>query len=195
MQGATGRICWPSSRPTNDRYSAREIHGASEVRPDSRGPRVAPAQHCAAFASDQKAVPEFSPRWEAHSASLIGSWEDLHGRNLTSALMRSRVHNRTGDRGGEPFRLTEGGLPSVLPASGRGRSLKRSRRKKRAASSSVFLFGGGRDASNAFVAAAKAPIGRASEEACHAQRHQSLAGRIGARLGRFGRRRSALGSR
>src|SRR5919198_1843825 len=110
LQGATGRICWPSSRPTNDRYSAREIHGASEVRPDSRGPRVAPAQHCAAFASDQKAVPEFSPRWETHSAPLIGSWEDLHGRNLTSALMRSRVHNRTGDRGGEPFRLTEGGI-------------------------------------------------------------------------------------
>ena len=42
-------------------------------------------------------------------------------------------------------------MPSVLPASGRGRSLKRSRRKKRAASSSVFLFGGRRDASNAFV--------------------------------------------
>jgi hypothetical protein len=30
---------------------------------------------------------------------------ELHGRNLASALMRSRVHNRTRDRGGKPIRL------------------------------------------------------------------------------------------
>jgi hypothetical protein len=35
---------------------------------------------------------------------------DLHGRNLASAVMRSRVHNRTRDRGGEPIRLMEGGI-------------------------------------------------------------------------------------
>src|SRR5436309_241730 len=30
---------------------------------------------------------------------------ELHGRNLASALMRSRVHNRTSDRGGKPIQL------------------------------------------------------------------------------------------
>ena len=29
----------------------------------------------------------------------------MHGRNLTSALMRSRVPNRTRDRGGKPIQL------------------------------------------------------------------------------------------
>src|SRR5262245_35266770 len=33
---------------------------------------------------------------------------DLHGRNLSSALMRSRVHNRNRDRGGEPVWLALG---------------------------------------------------------------------------------------
>jgi hypothetical protein len=86
-----------------------QASGASEARPDSRAARVAPAQHCAAFPSHQRGVPEFSPRREAHLASLIGFGGDLHGRNLASALMRSRVHNRTCDRGGEPIRLNGGG--------------------------------------------------------------------------------------
>jgi hypothetical protein len=30
---------------------------------------------------------------------------ELHGRNLASALMRSRFRNRTRDRGGKPIRL------------------------------------------------------------------------------------------
>jgi hypothetical protein len=34
---------------------------------------------------------------------------DLHGRNPASDLMRSRVHNRSRDRGGEPIRLNGGG--------------------------------------------------------------------------------------
>jgi hypothetical protein len=38
----------------------------------------------------------------------LASGGNLHGRNLACALMRSRVHNRTRDRGGEPIRLTEG---------------------------------------------------------------------------------------
>jgi hypothetical protein len=64
---------------------------------------------------------------------------DLHGRNLASALMRSRVHNRTRDRGGEPIRINGGvHCPPVLPEPGRGRSLKgaldaRSARKSRCA--------------------------------------------------------------
>src|SRR5439155_15936598 len=42
---------------------------------------------------------------------------ELHGRNLASALMRSRVHNRTSDRGGKPIQLAAVvvGLPPVLP--------------------------------------------------------------------------------
>jgi hypothetical protein len=38
--------------------------------------------------------------------------------------MRSRLRNRTRYRGGEPIRLTEGGIAPVLPGPGRGRSLK-----------------------------------------------------------------------
>jgi hypothetical protein len=41
---------------------------------------------------------------------------ELHGRNLASALMRSRFHNRTRDRGGKPIRLAWlWALPPVLP--------------------------------------------------------------------------------
>jgi hypothetical protein len=41
---------------------------------------------------------------------------ELHGRNLASALMRSRVHNRTRDRGSMPIRLAwPWALPLVLP--------------------------------------------------------------------------------
>jgi hypothetical protein len=60
-------------------------------------------------------------------------------------------------------------------------SQRRTRRKKRAASSSVYLSGGrGGRLLDAFVLAAKATIGRACEEAGHAQHHQSLALGIGA---------------
>ena len=37
---------------------------------------------------------------------------ELHGRNLASALMRSRVHNRTHVRGGKPIRLARPSLGS-----------------------------------------------------------------------------------
>jgi hypothetical protein len=55
---------------------------ASEAGPDSGAARVAPAQHCAAFASDQGGVPEFSPRRKAHSASLIGVGGTCMGESL-----------------------------------------------------------------------------------------------------------------
>jgi hypothetical protein len=76
---------------------------ASEARPD---PRVLHQHNTASFAADQRSAPKFSPRREAHSASLIHVRGDLHGRNVASALMRSRLHNRTRDRGGEPIRLS-----------------------------------------------------------------------------------------
>src|SRR5260221_2694802 len=41
---------------------------------------------------------------------------ELHGRSLSSALMRGRVHNRTSDRGGKPIRLAwPWALPPVHP--------------------------------------------------------------------------------
>src|SRR5207249_973153 len=43
-------------------------------------------------------------RRRGHSPLLMALGE-LHGRNLASALMRSRVHNRTSDRGGKPIQL------------------------------------------------------------------------------------------
>ena len=53
------------------------------------------------------AVARIRPEAERHSASAHGLGE-LHGRSLPSALMRSRVHNRTCDRGDKPIRLGVG---------------------------------------------------------------------------------------
>ena len=50
-------------------------------------------------------MPEFSLRQKGRSPLLHGLEGDLHGRSLSSALMWSRVHNRSCDRGGEPIRL------------------------------------------------------------------------------------------
>jgi hypothetical protein len=51
-----------------------------------------------------KAAPEFSLRQRGCSC-LFMTIGKLHGRNLASAFMRSRVHNRTRDRGGKPIWL------------------------------------------------------------------------------------------
>ena len=72
-----------------------------------------------------KAAPEFSLRQGGHSP-LLTALGELHGRNLASAFMRSRVHNRTSDRGGKPIRLA---WPWARPRSlrkDRGRSPKNS---------------------------------------------------------------------
>ena len=64
---------------------------------------------------ESNAAPEFSLRRAPHSPLLTVLGEP-HGRNLASALMRSRVHNRTSDRGGKPIRLAwPWALPPVLP--------------------------------------------------------------------------------
>jgi hypothetical protein len=117
---------WPSSRRVGGAHNRSSIGGQRSTPRQRGGARVAPAQHCSAFASDQRGVPEFSPRRKAHSASLIGLGENLHGRKLASALMRSRVHNRTRDRGGESIRLMGGGIALGPSRTGRGRSLKSS---------------------------------------------------------------------
>jgi hypothetical protein len=52
-----------------------------------------------------KAAPQFSPRRRLLLAVAHGLG-GLHGRNLASALMRSRLPNRTWDRGRKPIRLT-----------------------------------------------------------------------------------------
>ena len=70
------------------------------------------------------AAPEFSLRRPPHSPLLTVLGEP-HGRNLASALMRSRVHNRTSDRGGKPIWLAwPWALPPVLRRAG-GRSLQK----------------------------------------------------------------------
>jgi len=62
-----------------------------------------------------RTAPEFGLRRRGRSPLLMALGE-LHGRNLASALMRSRVHNRTRDRGGKPIRLASPwALPPVLP--------------------------------------------------------------------------------
>ena len=67
------------------------------------------------FLLGSNAAPEFSLRRALHSPLLTVLGEP-HGRNLASALMRSRVHNRTSDRGGKPIRLAwPWALPPVLP--------------------------------------------------------------------------------
>jgi hypothetical protein len=68
------------------------------------------------FCFRSRSAPEFSPRREAHSVSLIGVGGDLHGRNAASALMRSRLRNRTRLSRRRPY-LHNGGEPllPVLP--------------------------------------------------------------------------------
>src|SRR5262245_39697971 len=64
---------------------------------------VAPAQQSASFAGIEGRA-RIQPEAESTLALLMALGE-LHGRNLAAALMRSRVHNRTRDRGGKPIRL------------------------------------------------------------------------------------------
>jgi hypothetical protein len=75
-----------------------------------------------------KAAPDFSPRRRGHSPLLMALGE-LHGRNLASALMRSRVHNRTSDRGGKPVQLAAVvvGIPPRSGARGTGGTLSKNR--------------------------------------------------------------------
>src|SRR5260370_29674683 len=54
---------------------------------------------------DEGPAPEFSRGGRGYLALAHGLWGDLDGRNLASAVLRSRVHNRTSDRGGKPIRL------------------------------------------------------------------------------------------
>jgi hypothetical protein len=62
-----------------------------------------------------KIAPEFSLRRRRHSPFFLALGE-LHERDLASALVRSRVHNRTRDRGGKPIRLAwPWALPPILP--------------------------------------------------------------------------------
>jgi hypothetical protein len=62
--------------------------------------------------------------------ALLMALGELHGRNLASAFMRSRVHNRTGDRGGKPIRLAwPWALPPVLPEEPGALSPKNRRRQ------------------------------------------------------------------
>jgi hypothetical protein len=58
--------------PNSEALSGSVGRGVSDGLKTRGAARVAPAQHWAAFASDQGGVPEFSPRRKAHSASLIG---------------------------------------------------------------------------------------------------------------------------
>src|SRR5947207_10287963 len=82
---------------------------------------VAPTQHSPSFMWGSRTAPEFGLRRRGRSPLLMALGE-LHGRNLASALMRSRVHNRTRDRGGKPRLARPWALPPVLPE-GPGRSL------------------------------------------------------------------------
>jgi hypothetical protein len=50
---------------------------------------------------------------------------ELHGRNLASAFMRSRVHNRTRDRGGKPIRLGVAVGIAPGPSGGTGGALSK----------------------------------------------------------------------
>src|SRR5439155_4868237 len=64
------------------------------------------------FHAGMKGRARIQPRRERTLAFAHGLWGDLDGRNLASALMRSRVHNRTCDRGCKLIRLA---LRAPLP--------------------------------------------------------------------------------
>src|SRR4029077_20937582 len=72
------------------------------------------------FSVGTKALARIQPEMErslAFASSLKGT---CNGRNLSSALMRSRVRNRNRDRGGEPIRLASavGDSPPKRPGYG-----------------------------------------------------------------------------
>jgi hypothetical protein len=79
---------------------------------DERGqtrPASAPAWCCTSttpniFSAGIKGRARIQPE-AARTLALLMALGELHGRNLASAFMRSRVHNRTRDRGGKPIRL------------------------------------------------------------------------------------------
>jgi hypothetical protein len=73
---------WRRSRRVGGAHKRSSIGGQRSTARQRGGARVAPAQHCSAFASDQRGVPEFSPRRKAHSASLIGVGETYMGESL-----------------------------------------------------------------------------------------------------------------
>jgi hypothetical protein len=56
---------------------------------------------------------------------LLMALGELHGRNLASAFMRSRVHNRTRDRGGKPIRLGVAVGIAPGPSGGTGGALQK----------------------------------------------------------------------
>jgi hypothetical protein len=85
-----------------------------------------------------------SARCRVGYSPLLMPLGELHGRNLASAFMRSRVHNRTSDRGDEPFRLARAwALPPVLPAEP---SPRRSNPNPRPSGAHEFEHGGPTDA-------------------------------------------------
>jgi hypothetical protein len=108
----------PGWRP-DPRSPCRASLPARFPNPPSANPRGG-AWCCAdttlsVFLLGSNGAPEFSLRLALHSPLLTVLGEP-HGRNLASALMRSRVHNRTSDRGGKPIRLAwPWALPPVLP--------------------------------------------------------------------------------
>jgi hypothetical protein len=68
---------------------------------------------------------------------------ELNGRNLASAFVRSRVHNRTRDRGGKPVRLAwpwAFAPPPVLPEGPGALSQKNHRRQARRKAASRFKY-------------------------------------------------------
>src|SRR5262245_51772785 len=71
------------------------------------------------FLLREGAAPEFCLMRTEHSPSLIALGE-LRGRKLASAFMRSRVHNRTCDRGGKPNSVSEGVSIAPGPSGGAG---------------------------------------------------------------------------
>src|SRR6266853_1664539 len=79
---------------------------------------VAPAQHSASFAWDQ--MPRPNSAWGEENTRLAHGLGELHGRNLASALMRSRVHNRNRDRGGKSIQLAWLWAIALGPSGGTG---------------------------------------------------------------------------
>jgi hypothetical protein len=77
------------------------------------------------FSVGTKALARIQPEMErslAFASSLKGT---CNGRNLSSALMRSRVRNRNRDRGGEPIRLALVVFDSLPKRSGYGISMEK----------------------------------------------------------------------
>jgi hypothetical protein len=100
---------WQHSQKLEARVSEPKQQGQRR-RPRQRDRACCTGTTLRSFCFRSRRRARIQPEAESTLGFTHRRWGDLHARKLASTLMRSRLHNRTRDRGGEPIRLMEGGI-------------------------------------------------------------------------------------